>query len=221
MRNEIEELIEAQSTTMSEYQIDKFVINDKMTNYRMLKQVLLELGTRYGGLEDLELDLEMEDLVFEGLNEDLCDLEDGSISFKMKLVEIKKQKIKLKTLKKTLSNYKYEINVFEANFDRLKEQGDPKTILADEKGEELYWINKFIKEAQIDIMTGGRIGKGILDAILMLDDSTQKLIVDSAISQATASNLYLSASENAYIKQISQDNGLIPALQLNELIKKK
>jgi len=216
MKNEIEKLIKKQSTTMSKYQIDNFVINDKMTSYKILKQILLELGTRYSGLEDLELDIESADLELELLESELTDITKDSIEYKLKKIEIKKQLKAIKTLSKTLSNYMYEIKILEDNFAKIKEIGDPETILNDEKGEEIYWVNKFVKEAQIDIMTSGRIGKGILDAILMLDEKLQKTIIDNAISQATLSNLYLSSVENEVISNIKEINK--PSLMLNQLV---
>jgi len=71
IRDEIESLIKQQPTTMSKYQIDNFVISDKMTNYKILKQILLELGTRYVGFEELKLNLEIEKLECEKMEEDL------------------------------------------------------------------------------------------------------------------------------------------------------
>jgi len=220
MKKEIEALIQSQSTTMTGYQIDNFVINDKMTPYKMLKQILLELGTRYAGLEDLELDTEEESLILEQLTNDLSNFEVNSIPYKLHNVKIKKQKKKMKELNKTLSNYMYEINILEANFEKIKKLGNPIDIINDKNGEEIYWTNKFIKEAQIDIMTNGRIGKGILDAILMLDENTQMNIINSAIAQAMHSNLYLSATENKVIKNI-KNSQLQPSLKLNEIVEKK
>ena len=118
-------------------------------------------------------------------------------------LEMQKQENKIKVFKKTLRNNVYEIGIMEENYKKLKSVHDnPQALLDDETGEEIYWVNKFIKEAQIDIMTGGRIGKGVLDAIMALPENLQQVIITNAISQAANNNGYISSTENDVIAKI-------------------
>jgi len=179
---QVKDLIEKIPSTMSQYQIENFVVQDKITDFRMLKQLLLELSVRYSNKENYELDLEEKEVELEKLKEELNNL-------------FKRYDRKLK-----------EIEIFENKFKEIsKNYDDLETFLMDQKNEEIYWINKFIKEAQIDIMTTGRIGKGLLDAILMLPEKTQLTIIHNAIDQAMKSNLYLEQVEQETIKKAEQE----------------
>ncbi len=201
-RAEIEKLIFNQPTTMSKYQIDNFVINDKMTDYKILKQILLELGTRYTGIDEMVLDTKIEELKLKQMQETKGNMHKG-VARDIHDLEMQKQENKIKVFKKTLRNNVYEIGIMEENYKKLKSVHDnPQALLDDETGEEIYWVNKFIKEAQIDIMTGGRIGKGVLDAIMALPENLQQVIITNAISQAANNNGYISSTENDVIAKI-------------------
>jgi len=120
-------------------------------------------------------------------------------------------------MEKTYNNHLYEISIFEDNYKKIKEvYENPKTLLDDPNGEEIYWVNKFIKEAQIDIMTSGRIGKGILDAIMTLPEKLQEVIITQSVLQANNSNGYISLVENDINKKISEDKSV--KLMLNTMV---
>jgi hypothetical protein len=196
LRKEIAEMISSQPTCMSEYQIDHFVIGEKMTNYRILKQLLMELDTRYVSFDNMKIDKDIADLELEEMEQEFQEAEDG-IPKKIMGLNIKKKLIAIAALNKTFENYTFEINILENNVQRMKDTlGDLTQVLNDESGEEIYWVNKFVKEAQIDIMVSGRIGKGVLDAIMSLPERIQEVIVQTAISQSTSSNAYMHAVEN-------------------------
>ena len=202
---QVKDLIEKIPSTMSQYQIENFVVQDKITDFRMLKQLLLELSVRYSNKENYELDLEEKEVELEKLKEELNNLF-KRYDRKLKEIEIKRKKKEIESLNKTLKNLNYEIEIFENKFKEIsKNYDDLETFLMDQKNEEIYWINKFIKEAQIDIMTTGRIGKGLLDAILMLPEKTQLTIIHNAIDQAMKSNLYLEQVEQETIKKAEQE----------------
>jgi len=217
-RLEIESLISTQPTTMSKYQIDNFVVNEKMTDYKILKQILLELGTRYTAYDEIKLDIQIEKLELKIMEDELETLTNHHRQIQE--LKIKKKKNQIDNFNKTIRNHEYELKVFEDNYNTLKQRiPNTKELLDDETGEEIYWVNKFIKEAQIDIMTGGRIGKGVLDAIMMLPEQLQEIIVKNAITQANNSNGYISSSENNIINQIKESKEV--SLMLNTLVGQK
>lgn len=195
-REEIKELISTQPTCMSEYQIEHFVIGDKMTNYRIIKQILMELDTRYVNFETMKIDKELVALELEELEFEHAELSEGFPKRKIGFL-IQKKEIEIAALLKTFDNYIFELNILENNLMKMKAAlGDLAPILNDKDGEEIYWVNKFVKEAQIDIMVSGRIGKGVLDAIMALPERLQEVIVQTAIGQATGSNAYMNAVEH-------------------------
>ena len=189
---------------MSQYQIDHFVVGEKMTPYRILKQILLELESRYKNTKLLTTDFKIESLEIKKLKRELGSITD-EIDKEIAELKIYRREVDSEAIQKNISNMEYEIGVLENQYNILKERfGDTTKLLLDESGEEEYWINKFIKEAQVDIMTTGRIGKGVLDAIMTLPNDLQGLIIQNSVGQATNSNAYISAVEDMHLKQINE-----------------
>ncbi len=217
LNHEIKALIDIHHTSMTQYQIDHFVVGEKMTPYRILRQILMELETRYVNLELTKKDQKIEIIKIKQLKSTLDTLE--GFDKEIQELEIEKKELELNSISKTIFNTEYEINVLENQFKKLKEQyPDMKSVLTDPDGEEEYWINKFIKEAQVDIMTTGRVGKGVLDAIMSLPNEHQQFIINHAVSQATNSNVYISGVEDLILKEIRDEKK--GKLMLDTLIKK-
>lgn len=217
LNKEIKNLIDIHHTSMTQYQIDHFVVGEKMTPYRILRQILMELETRYVNLELTKKDQKIEIIKIKQLKSTLDTLE--GFDKEIQELEIEKKELELNSISKTIFNTEYEINVLENQFKKLKEQyPDMKSVLTDPDGEEEYWINKFIKEAQVDIMTTGRVGKGVLDAIMSLPNEHQQFIINHAVSQATNSNVYISGVEDLILKEIRDEKK--GKLMLDTLIKK-
>ena len=217
LNKEIKNLIDIHHTSMTQYQIDHFVVGEKMTPYRILRQILMELETRYVNLELTKKDQKIEIIKIKQLKSTLDTLE--GFDKEIQELEIEKKELELNSISKTIFNTEYEINVLENQFKKLKEQyPDMKSVLTDPDGEEEYWINKFIKEAQVDIMTTGRVGKGVLDAIMSLPNEHQQFIINHAVSQATNSNVYISGVEDLILKDIRDEKK--GKLMLDTLIKK-
>ena len=217
LNHEIKALIDIHHTSMTQYQIDHFVVGEKMTPYRILRQILMELETRYVNLELTKKDQKIEIIKIKQLKSTLDSLE--GFDKEIQELEIEKKELELNSISKTIFNTEYEINVLENQYKKLKEQyPDMKSVLTDPDGEEEYWINKFIKEAQVDIMTTGRVGKGVLDAIMSLPNEHQQFIINHAVSQATNSNVYISGVEDLILKEIRDEKK--GKLMLDTLIKK-
>lgn len=217
LNHEIKALIDIHHTSMTQYQIDHFVVGEKMTPYRILRQILMELETRYVNLELTKKDQKIEIIKIKQLKSTLDTLE--GFDKEIQELEIEKKELELNSISKTIFNTEYEINVLENQYKKLKEQyPDMKSVLTDPDGEEEYWINKFIKEAQVDIMTTGRVGKGVLDAIMSLPNEHQQFIINHAVSQATNSNVYISGVEDLILKEIRDEKK--GKLMLDTLIKK-
>lgn len=217
LNHEIKALIDIHHTSMTQYQIDHFVVGEKMTPYRILRQILMELETRYVNLELTKKDQKIEIIKIKQLKSTLDTLE--GFDKEIQELEIEKKELELNSISKTIFNTEYEINVLENQYKKLKEQyPDMKSVLTDPDGEEEYWINKFIKEAQVDIMTTGRVGKGVLDAIMSLPNEHQQFIINHAVSQATNSNVYISGVEDLILKDIRDEKK--GKLMLDTLIKK-
>lgn len=218
LQQEIQKLINTHQTSMTQYQIDHFVVGEKMTPYRILRQILMELETRYRNLEITKRDKKIEELRIKQAKARM-DKTTDAIDKEIQELEIEKREIDLDSISKTELNTVYEINVLEAQFQKLKSEfGDMSQVLNDPNGEEEYWINKFIKEAQVDIMTTGRVGKGVLDAIMSLPNEHQHFIIQNAVSQAANSNMYISGVEDHTINMVKDAQKV--ELMLDTIVKK-
>jgi len=206
IRKNIEELIEYQPSTMSKYQINNFVIGDKITLTKKLKQILLELNSRYTNYDILQIDLKEIVLKHKKLQRKLKKFQDSN-EYKFELIQCKLERLEIKkrSLLKTINNTAFEIEVFEKDYETIFTDIDNlKSLLDDEMNEQDYWNNKFIKEAQIDIMTTGRIGKGVLDAIMVLSNENQSFIINNAVGQAALANNSIHSIEVSTLKQIKE-----------------
>lgn len=216
-RSEIESLISKHHTSMSQYQIDHFVVGEKMTPYRILRQILLELETRYKNKKLYSVDLKIEKLEIEKLKSELNNA--NGIEREIQELKIERRIVDVTALEKNLQNITYEIEILENQYRIIKEKHqDTEELLFDESGEEEYWINKFIKEAQVDIMTTGRVGKGVLDAIMSLPIELQNVVIQNAVTHATNSNNYIGAIEQHCLESMNETNQA--SLMLDVLVTK-
>jgi hypothetical protein len=219
LQKEIETLISSHQTSMSKYQIDHFVIGEKMTPYRILKQILLELESRYRNLDDVKDELTIHKIKAKKLKKKISKEKDEDDKAILD-VKLRKKQREIKSLEKSQLNNEYEIKTLEEQYRNIKAQyPDTQALLTDEAEEQIYWVNKFIKEAQVDIMTGGRIGKGVLDAIMTLPEELQNVVVQNAVAQAASSNGFISAVEDHHIDALKESKKV--ALQLSTVIGQK
>jgi hypothetical protein len=161
--------------SMSDYQITNFVVNDHITPYRRLKQVVIELRSRIENRASCILDLEEITIKLEQLNEELGALEDGYAK-RLKTVDLRRQQFQQNRKNMQLKLIDHEVEVFEAELAKLSAEfgGDEQLVrLVQDKafrdaGEEQYWEKRLTRNLIADLFSTGRISKGVYETLAAL-----------------------------------------------------
>lgn len=219
MTNEqIYELVENQSWGMSDFQTRYFVVNSQVTNYRRVRQALLEIETRMAAKKQIErsrrkteiqkqilerkLIQEPDDLEQELIKVDIdqCDY-DISVYDKKYQVVLKELDLFSNIIKdivpdmETLETYKIDNDVEERN----------------------YWIARMAKQATMDLVTIGRIGQGNLDSIAMMPLQDQEETIKAALKY----NNILNTGIHALEKQAQQELTSNEMNYIDEIVNKQ
>jgi hypothetical protein len=205
---------------MSDFQSRYFVVNSQVTDYRRVRQALLEIETRIAAKKQIERNVKKTEIQkkialrsFENesdnLQQELILLDIEQLDYDLS-VYTKKYKVCLEELENfasivkdivpdvtTLESYKYQNEAEERN----------------------YWIARMAKQATMDLMTIGRIGQGNLDSIAMMPVDDQTATIKAAlkyngllskgisnIEQTTRQEIEALPSNINYIDQIVNDS---------------
>lgn len=168
--------------SMSDFQSRYFVVNSQVTDYRRVRQALLEIETRISAKKQIVRDCKRSEIKLKIKERD----------FTIELSDLEKELILL-----DIDQLQYDISVYSKKLRVVEEEldGFVKLVLeivptlADletykEHNEELereYWIYRMAKQASVDMVTTGRIGAGNLDSIAMMSPQDQALTIGSAL----------------------------------------
>jgi hypothetical protein len=171
------------SSAMSEFQTKYFVVNSQVTDYRRVRQALLEIESRIGGRKQIERNM-------------------WRVQVELKLKQ-EEQTAEPNPLKKELiavdmDQLNYDLSVYEKKLKITNEEIDTfceivKTLAPDmpslesyrEQNPELereYWVTRMGKQAAMDLMTIGRIGQGNMDSIAMMPLHDQEETIKTALT---------------------------------------
>jgi hypothetical protein len=206
---DIYELVEKEGAwSMSDFQSRYFVVNSQVTNYRRVRQALLEIETRIAAKKQMERNrwkteiqkkIHLRDLANETdeLKKELIMIDIDQCNYDLSVYE-KKHRVCLEELEKfceivkdivpdvdTLHTYKEHNEVEERN----------------------YWIARMAKQATMDLMTIGRIGQGNLDSIAMMPLEDQGETIKAALKY----NALLGKGIQAIEKQAHEELAKLPS----------
>ena len=181
---------------MSDFQSRYFVVNSQVTNYRRVRQALLEIETRLAAKKQIERnvwkaetqikivkrDIEKE---HDELKKELLYIELDQFNYDLS-VYAKKYKVCLEELE----NFSKIIKDIVPNVEELE-----KYKLHDEVEERNYWITRMAKQAALDLISQGRIGQGNLDSIAMMPLQDQEETIKAALKYNTVLNKGIGALE--------------------------
>jgi hypothetical protein len=193
MDKKYKKLIDKSYLNMSSFQIKRFIIEDQLTDYKKIKQALLELRTRYEQYDDLMEDIELRKIEIEKIKNKIEKINmeknfiDNKFEKKEKEFEIKEQEINLKranrilkTLYQKIDYLVEEIKTFEEildNYLNLYDEKELEEILKNSdknyEYEKNYWIEKFTRSAVFELLGHGRISSNLMEAISNLDKKSQ------------------------------------------------
>jgi len=206
---EIFELVESHgSWSMSDFQSRYFVVNSQVTNYRRVRQALLEIETRIAAKKQIERNRRRTE-VQKQIH--LRDLANESDPLKKQLIELD-----IDQCDYDLSVYDKKYRVCLEELDRFAEivkdiVPDSDTLATYKEHNEIeernYWIARMAKQATMDLMTIGRIGQGNLDSIAMMPLKDQEETIKAALKYNTLLNKGVQSIE----RQAQEELGRLPS----------
>jgi hypothetical protein len=202
--NQIYEIVENYgSWAMSDFQSRYFVVNSQVTNYRRVRQALLEIETRLAAKRQIERNVWKTNTQIKIVNRDIENETD----------ELKKELLLIE-----LDQFNYDLNVYERKYKVCMEELDNfakiiKDIVPtvddlksyekhDEVEERNYWITRMAKQAAMDLMSQGRIGQGNLDSIAMMPLHDQEETIKAALKYNTVLNRGIGVLEKKALEEL-------------------
>jgi hypothetical protein len=193
-------LIKKSRLGMSKFQIKNFIINDQITDYKKLKQCLLELRTRYEILKDIDEEMELklvdrDELEFELKNEN------NEFAKKRKQIKRKQIKRQLDTIVERKENIEYEIESLEEYLAELIQKYGVEKIeemLDNQENYEIeYWTKKFTRSVYQDLLSNGRISTTLLESISNVSDEIQENIFEEGFKNFIKTSEDINMLQNA------------------------
>jgi hypothetical protein len=193
------------SWAMSEFQTKYFVVNSQVTDYRRIRQALLEIETRIGGKKQIERNMWR-----------------TSVELKIKQEEHDNEPhpLKKELISVDIDQLNYDISVYEKKLKMVKEEIDNfcdivKTLVPDmstletykEQNPELeraYWVTRMAKQASMDLLTIGRISQGNMDSIVMMPIADQEETIKTALTYTATLNKAISAVDDKVKLEMQQ-----------------
>lgn len=216
--NEIFEMVESHgSWGMSDFQSRYFVVNSQVTNYRRVRQALLEIETRIAAKKQIERSrrkTEVQKMIYERdfvtqsdlLQKELINIDIQQCDYDISVYD-KKYRVCLEELEKFAQIVKDIVPNAEA-LNSYKEHNEIE--------ERNYWIARMAKQATMDLMTIGRIGSGNLDSIAMMPIEDQQETIKAALKYNGLLTKGISAIEKTAVEELS----LLPGMKyIDEIVK--
>lgn len=170
------------SWSMSDFQSRYFVVNSQVTDYRRVRQALLEIETRIAAKKQITRDAKRSEVQMQIKQRDLA-AETRDLEKELILLDIDQLQYDISVYEKKLRVVEEELD----EFAKLVLEIVPNTAELEtytQHNEELereYWIYRMAKQASVDMVTTGRIGAGNLDSIAMMAPEDQALTIGSAL----------------------------------------
>lgn len=208
--NEIFGMVESHgSWGMSDFQSRYFVVNSQVTNYRRVRQALLEIETRIAAKKQIERSrrkTEVQKLILERdyvnepdiLKKELIKVDIEQCDYDLSVYD-KKYRVCLQELEKFAQIVKDIVPDIES-LEKYKEHNEVE--------ERNYWIARMAKQATMDLMTVGRIGSGNLDSIAMMPIEDQQETIKAALKYNGLLTKGISAIEKNAIEELSALPGM-------------
>lgn len=194
--------------SMSEFQIKQFVVEDHITPYRKVKQVVIELRSRLENKTMAEFERDEIQIDIDRLEHELeFNVFANEFARRKHELELTKQKYMLDRKQSQLDLHEREIRVFMESFEKLvNEYGGEETFLeqitdAEYRNEEEknYWTEKLARGLVGDLVSTGVISRGIYETVVNLPKEQQTLIYDKAIKTQMAIVHELEQSKDQFL----------------------
>jgi hypothetical protein len=206
-KKDVLQIAEAQGGwSMSDFQSRYFVVNSQVTDYRRVRQALLEIETRLAAKKQIIRDCKRSEVQLKIKERDHA-LESKDLEKELILLDIDQLQYDISVYTKKLRIVEEELDQFAKliieivpNFTELE-----KYKVHNDELEREYWIYRMAKQASVDMVTTGRIGAGNLDSIAMMAPEDQALTIGSALLNSKK----LTAGINRIEEAINTNNNLL------------
>jgi hypothetical protein len=206
-KKDVLQIAEAQGGwSMSDFQSRYFVVNSQVTDYRRVRQALLEIETRLAAKKQIIRDSKRSEVQLKIKERDHA-LESKDLEKELILLDIDQLQYDISVYTKKLRIVEEELDQFAKliieivpNFTELE-----KYKVHNDELEREYWIYRMAKQASVDMVTTGRIGAGNLDSIAMMAPEDQALTIGSALLNSKK----LTAGINRIEESINTNNNLL------------
>lgn len=207
MENEdIYKLVETHGAwSMSDFQSRYFVVNSQVTNYRRVRQALLEIETRIAAKKQIERNVKKTEIQ-KKIAQKKHDSETDPLEKELIAVDIEQLDYDLSVYAK---KYKVCLEELETFASIVKDIVPDLTTLEsynthNEEEEKNYWIARMAKQATMDLITIGRISQGNLDSIAMMPLAVQEETIKLALKYNAVLNKGISSLEHTAAEELSK-----------------
>lgn len=168
--------------SMSDFQSRYFVVNSQVTDYRRVRQALLEIDTRIASKKQVERNLKKTQ-VQKKIEERKLENTSDDLEKELIILEIDQLDYDISVYEKRLRVIIEELDTFADIVKHIVANAEDLEYYKkhDEVEERNYWIARMGKQAAMDLMTIGRIGQGNMDSIAMMPLEVQKDTVKVAL----------------------------------------
>lgn len=188
---------------MTPFQMRNFVINDFMTAYRQMRQIIIEMKTRISNKTSVEFDIEELEIEIAELDNFILNSADEFVRAKQNVS--KKRKMFALAQKQTLlTQIEFELQTFGDALDLIiRDWGGVEKVVEDlqsdsfhEQHEQDFWIQKMSRNAATDLINYGTISKGTIESIKLMPDEAQHKVLQLAMLEQFDTTQHMLASKD-------------------------
>jgi len=196
----------------SRYQAEHFVIDSQITDYKRVKQLLLEIDSRGHTIKTLEIETR-KDLANIALIQEKIDNESSPAQIALYELDIERLKIdnryNTRNYKQAQAELETYMNVLrdlvpDLNIDTLK------SLENNEELEKEYWVTRMAKQAAMDIAANGRIGVGNMDSIAMMPEEDQVKTLATTLQYTERLGLAMNEISEAVNQGLLENSDSLP-----------
>lgn len=201
---DLHQFLDENNSAMSDYQIDHFVLRSQVTDYRQIKQALLELEGRKDGIRQTDVNLRRKKITKQKFE---YDIKNSNDEFERKFLEIDLEEVTkdIEFIERRLKVQHKEYNFFaEKIYSRFDSKEKLEKFCDNPEEEQRYWIARMGKQAAIDIISLGRISVGNMDSIAMMSEEDQIQTLKVAIQYSGLMNVGIGKLQQEMIPYLKQ-----------------
>lgn len=202
---------------MTEYQCQQFVTNSQLTPYKMVRQALLEIETRYHAYYEIRTSLRKNEIMRKKLQRQI-DATPDELDKELLQIDLEKMDYDITIYKRKFLQSEVEMKAF---IDVVKKYATTEEELApylelNEDEEKKYWVARMGKQAALDIIAFGRVGSGNMDSIAMMPQDDQLNTLQLAVQYSGLINAGLHKvsveAQKTVDRYLEDNNTTIPKL---------